>query len=451
MQVNLQDVQAMVLHLFKHPTARHLIFRFGNRDGARAFIRKLAPHITMADVQLDTTPDPLLNIGVTFNGLNALEVDPKLLKEFDAVYQAGPDALALGDVIGSRSDPATWWEGRFKTEDVHCIVHIYARSDDAAEVASQMVRDLTHRSGLRELIPRRDSKVLESHSLGSAKLHFGYTDGISHPNILWNDAANTSTGVDFRTFFLGYSTPEYSSVPDHGPAADLVRNSTYGMFRWIYQDVATFNQFLSTKGPQLFPDLASAEAEELLAAKLMGRWRDGTPLVLSPHHPDPHLTASNNFGYKTQDPNGYQCPFSAHIRVVNPRDQQLDELVQVDGVPHVLRRGMPYGPPLEDKEDDGVDRGLVGIFLCANLRRQIYKLAGWIKKNDFSPVFDATGHRRTQDALIGNRQVEGSIRDFTLPSESNGLTIKELPDFIYTKGTVFLLYPGKSTLAALSE
>jgi hypothetical protein len=217
----------------------------------------------------------------------------------------------------------------------------------------------------------------------------------------------------------------------------------------MYQDVATFTAFLRTEGPRLFPDLTPADAEERLAAKLMGRWRDGTPLVTSPDHPDPAQVAANAFGYADQDPDGRACPFSAHIRVVNPRDQALDPLV--DSVPSVLRRGMPYGAPLAGDEDDGVDRGILGLFLCTDLRRQIYTLTGWIQRNDFSPVYNA--NRRAQDALVANRALSGAVTDFVLPGEGRDggpAAIRALPDFVHTKGTLFLLYPGRTMLQALA-
>jgi hypothetical protein len=181
----------------------------------------------------------------------------------------------------------------------------------------------------------------------------------------------------------------------------------------------------------------------------MGRWRDGTPLVTSPHHPDPAQAAANDFGYADQDPDGRACPFSAHIRVVNPRDQAL--FAVADAVPSVLRRGMPYGPPLEGDEDDGVDRGILGLFLCTDLRRQLYTLTGWIERNDFSPVYNA--NRRVQDAVVANRALPGAVTDFVLPGEGrNGgpATVRALPDFVHTKGTLFLLYPGRTMLQALA-
>ncbi|MGH3770293.1 MAG: Dyp-type peroxidase [Pseudonocardiaceae bacterium] len=446
MKIDFGNVQGMVVSLYRRPIARHLLFRFGEGAAARAFMTHLLARVTMADHALDSAPDPLVNVGLTFRGLQALGVAETLLTELDAIYQEGPDPGPLGDALGSRSDPARWWEGQFATEDVHCIVHISVRSDGALEPASAEIRDLARDAGITELVPREDGTRLDARSLGGGKLHFGYTDGISQPDIYWDDASAAPGQVDFRNFLLGYSSETCSSAPRTGPAADLVRDSAYGAFRWIYQDVAAFTQFLRTQGPRLFPHLAQADAEELLAAKLMGRWRDGTPLALSPDAPDPTMAASNDFGYRGQDPSGYRCPFSAHIRVVNPRDQELDPIVE--GVPRVIRRGMPYGPPLRSARDDGVDRGIIGLFLCSDPHRQIYTLTGWIKQNNFSPVYDA--NRRVQDALVGNRAVPGTEAKFILPSETGATTVSGLPDFVHTKGTVFLLYPSKATLRKLA-
>jgi deferrochelatase/peroxidase EfeB len=450
MKVDLSDVQGLI-RTYRRVTSRHLIFRFGAGAGARAFIGELTKRITMADGHPDTAPDPLLNVGVTYHGLQALEVDPAMLGNFDAVFKLGPATvkMALGDVPGSRSDPANWWEGQFASDDVHCVVHLYARSDDAAADAVEAMRRLAGSAGLIELIPRRDGTILSARWFAARKMHFGYTDGISQPAVCWDDDAPRSPGqIDFRNFLLGYSTDKYPSAPASGAAADLARNSTYGLFRWIYQDVASFNQFLAAQGPQLFPELPATEAEELLAAKMMGRWRDGTPLVLSPERPDPQLASSNDFDYATGDPDGRRCPFSAHIRIVNPRDTPLDPIV-VEGIPRVLRRGMPYGAPLQGTMDDGVDRGLVGMFLYADLRKVVYSMMSWVMRNDFSPVYNT--NRRVQDPLFGNRAMPGTRAEFTIPGTGREAMIKSLPDFVHTKGTAFLFYPGRTALVALSQ
>src|SRR5581483_3256272 len=155
MKVDFSEVQG-IIRTYRRVTSRHLIFRFDSGRGARAFIRELAERITMADGDPNSAPDPLLNVGMTFNGLQALEVDQAMLGEFDAVFRLGPPTvkMALGDVPGSRSDPANWWENRFATDDVHCLVHLYAQSDDAAADAVQAVRQLADSTGVTELIPR---------------------------------------------------------------------------------------------------------------------------------------------------------------------------------------------------------------------------------------------------------------------------------------------------------
>ncbi len=440
MQVEFGNVQGTVVSVYRRSVVRHLIFRFGGRSGARAFVGRLLPSVTMADWPLESAAAPLINVGITYQGLGALGVEPALLEKLSSAFREGADPHAMGDAAESSSAIENWWEGQFRPEDVHCIVHLHVHSDEARDAASADVRDLAQRSGMTELVPRKDGTVLDARSLGGRKLHFDYRDGISHPNIGWDDASRTRDQVDFRNFLLGYATGAQS------PAAAFVRDGAYAAFRWIYQDVAAFNLFLRSEGARLFPDLAQGDAEELLAAKLLGRWRDGTPLVLSPASPDRALRESNDFGYR-DDPHGDRCPFSAHIRVVNPRDQPLDAPVAADGVPPVVRRGMPYGPRLEGIEDDGRDRGIIGIFVCSDLRRQVYKLTRWINCNNFSPVYEA--NPRAQDALVANRAFPGASTEFTIPGASGQAEVS-LPDFVRTKGTAFLLYPSKSTLQDLS-
>src|SRR5262249_225079 len=157
-------------------------------------------------------------------------------------------------------------------------------------------------------------------------------------------------------------------------------------FVWIYQDVAAFNHFLRENGPVVAPNLPSRDAEELLAAKLMGRWRDGSPLILTPERPDENLSMANEFRYPG-DPKGLRCPLNAHIRIANRRDEALDfanETMFPAGSPRLLRRGTPYGPPLDGEADDHVDRGVVGMFFCANIDRQFYTIMRWMNKTDFS-------------------------------------------------------------------
>jgi Dyp-type peroxidase family len=447
MEIDLGNLQGVVKRVYPYPICRHLLFHFGDSGNARAFLTQLLPQVTQADNPLQPKPDALLNLGLSYTGLVALGIDQGLLTQFDALFKSGPDPGELGDVAGSRSDPQNWWERQFTTDHIHGVVHLYALSDAAMDAVSARVRTLLSRFGITELIPRQSGVPLEGRSLGDRRLHFGYRDGFSHPDVAWSDDRSETNELSFRHFVLGYSDPEIPSAPATGAAAELVRDSSYVAFRWIYQDVAAFNRFLSREGPTLAPHLPPGDAEELLAAKLMGRWRNGTPLVLSPDRPVPDQSANNDFTYARDDAHGLRCPFSAHIRVVNPRDQALDPVI-VEPVPRVLRRGMPYGAELQGSEDDGEDRGIIGMFVCTDIRRQFNTLGRWIKRNNFSPVFD--GNRRVQDPLFANRSVPGTLPEFTIPTDNGPVTLGGLPDFIHTKGTAFFLLPSISTLRALA-
>ena len=98
------------------------------------------------------------------------------------------------------------------------------------------------------------------------------------------------------------------------PQPDMLgRNGTYVGLRKYQKRVGAFNRFLRANG--------SSEAEwELLAAKLVGRWRSGARLTLAPEIDDPTLGAdpqrNNDFNY-SNDPRGRQAPFGCHIRRMN--------------------------------------------------------------------------------------------------------------------------------------
>jgi deferrochelatase/peroxidase EfeB len=438
--VELGDVQATVVELYRCPIAVHLPMGFGAAAGAREFLRELQPLLTMADHDHDPalSPDPLLNVGITCTGLTALGVDPAIVDALDVMYRRGPDAVRLGDVLGSASDPRGWWEGQFATEDIHCIVQLHLRDTGAVGTAVEHVRSLAAAHGVTELRPRANGELLRADSLGDQRVHFGYRDGISHPEIAWDDSPDTPSRVNFRHFLLGHASGSYPSRPRGGPAAGFARDSFYGVFRWLYQDVAAFNRYLRDNAPAL-----PGGSEELLAAKLMGRWRDGTPLVLSPDEPG-RFSDSDDFGY-ADDAGGRSCPFSAHIRIANPRDDAVDAVV--GSVPRVIRRGMPYGPELTGTVDDRVDRGLMGVFLCADIAQQVYKLTGWMKHSAFRPRDGRDGY--AQDAITGNRSEPDTRTDFVVPTADGDVTLPSLGEFIRTKGTAFLLYPSRVTMQTL--
>ena len=184
------------------------------------------------------------------------------------------------------------------------------------------------------------------------------------------------------------------------------------------------------------------EEQELVAAKLMGRWRSGAPLVLAPDKEDPALGAdmqrNNDFNYKEMDPHGYAVPLGSHMRRMNPRDTAANMNRR-----RMIRRGATYGLPLpEDAPDDGTDRGIAAFIICASLIRQ-FEFAQNVWTNDRN--FHELGNER--DPIIGAH--DGTL-EFKIPKRPIRKTITGLPAFTTVRGGAYFFLPGIKALRYLA-
>jgi deferrochelatase/peroxidase EfeB len=479
-----QNIQGLILRGYTHPFSCHLLFNFPNPSqsttpGFKAFFKTLYPHVQSAEDWGDQKPAWMLNIGLTWFGLQALNVfeDPNALNYFDSEFQAGPWSAnpqsSLGDT-GGPGDPSTWWYGNFQNEDLHCVVHAYAMTQADLDEVVAFVTNAASSSGVSELFALKDKKSrLTQSQLPNDEIHFGYRDGISEPELNWSGKLGVPDQSDLNNFLIGYPNgsliqPGPASPTPTDPAfvaaAALAQDGCYNAFRILYQDVAAFNTLLEQQAETLAArlGLSQPQAQEWIAARLIGRWRNGSPLMLSPDAPDPCTQEGENFGYVEQDdpsPNAdvnskFKCPFSAHTRVGNPRNEDISTSGETSGPPRILRRGMPYGPPLNSTTDDGVDRGLIGLFLCGSFTRQFELLYSWFNMNNFSSVFP-DDESYPQDAVLGNRNPQNSLpvdTDFDIPmSDGQGdITFSNLATFIVTRGTAYCLLPSLSALRLIA-
>ena len=445
MRPRLSNIQGLIVSGYTHPVARHLFLSFAWDANPAAFVGQLTPLITTAQDWV-AKPPSILNLSLTYAGLEALGVSADVLDNFPDEFIHGPNVERLGDV-GS-SAPLTWWNSSFYQGQLHCILHLYGSDRPTLSIATEHMRRIAAAWGVRELFPLDPGQALDGQRLPAEKEHFGYRDGISQPTIDWDECGTMPNGSSFRQFLLGYANHDHPSSPNQPPARALVHDGSYLAFRVIYQDVAAFRCYLQDQSAHVARHygLALNEAHELLAAKLVGRWPNGAPLVCAPDVPRDELATSNDFDYR-DDPNGERCPLTAHIRVTNPRDMPLRAVES--NVPRLIRRGMPYGPPLDSDVDDGQDRGLIGLYICASLARQFERVLMWINRADFSPAFGRGPHAslRRQDALIGARHVTGADPTLRL-SQERPMTVP-LRSFVRTRGMVYCLIPGMDALRAL--
>jgi deferrochelatase/peroxidase EfeB len=235
-------------------------------------------------------------------------------------------------------------------------------------------------------------------------------------------------------------------------------NGAFNAYRVLEQDVAAFEAFLDRGAEQLLSGAAAEELlpsgseetfgpgtsrldamREVLAAKLAGRWRTGTPLALSPHNAAPDPPVSDTAFDYSDDLEGLKCPFGAHIRRTNPRSAKIVQRV-ANHTRRLVRRGIPYGPRFDRANPDGIERGLLGNFLCADLSAQFEAVQyDWINLGLQDPRI--TG---SNDPLLGGNEEDASW--FDLPASQGPVRLRGFPRFVRTRGGAYTFLPSISAL-----
>jgi len=408
----------------------YILFRVDDAEVLKRSLRTVLPKVTTAaDWE---SPRPFtLNIAFTYSGFEALGVPADSLASFADEFREGMAArsVVLGDV--GASDPKHW-TAPFGGRDVHIGVVIASTNADGLDEPVSIAQQLAGAT----IIYRLDAGVLPNR-----REHFGFRDGISQPHII-GSTDQPRPGQDAvmpGEFIFGYED-ELGNVAA-GPTPEvLARNGTYLALRQLHEDAAGFRRYLRDNS-------RSPKDEERIAAKMVGRWRSGAPLALSPEHDDPELAAdpqrNNDFRYYDHDLNGLRVPRGCHIRRVNPRDSLKDSIVSVN-LHRVLRRGAAYGPMLADGvlEDDGAERGIFFIFLGASLARQFeFVQQVWMNDGDF------VGLGNEKDPLVGDNNGTGT---YTIPGKPVRRRLSAFPRFVTVRGGEYFYLPGIAAMTWLT-
>jgi len=375
-----------------------------------------------------------VTVAFTWNGLKALGVDDASLATFPEEFQQGMAARAntLGATGANHPDH---WIGGMANPSLHAIVVLFARNVEERERCTREHQEYLSRCTGVEALSSLDLEALPP--FGYPHEHFGYHDRLSQPVIegtLVEPTPGSGPAIEAGEFFLGYPDEEGGPAALPQPAI-LSRNGSYLAYVRLEEHVGAFRDFLRQHGE-------THEQQELIAAKLMGRWRSGAPLVLAPDKDDPELGAdlqhTNDFGYAEKDPYGYACPLGSHIRRMNPRDTATNMKRR-----KMIRRGGTYGPPLpEGAPEDGQERGIAAFIGCASLVRQ-FEFAMNVWAND--PNFHELGNER--DPFVGTQ--DGTY-DMTIPKRPIRKKITALPAFTTVRGGAYFFLPGIKALRYLT-
>jgi len=436
--LDLNEIQATVLRPRPAPYfGTHALLRVDDAQAGRAFLRRLIPHVDSAAAWW-TAKTPWLAVGISYAGLQSLGVPQDSLQSFPEAFREGMAARArkLGDV--NLNDPKNW-DQAYRKGQVHIGLSAFSDSEeDRRRIVGIAREQLQGFSGV---------SVLAMQDFGAQpgdRNSLGYKDGIDQPSIEGSGVdplPGQGEPIKAGEFILGY--PGESGFPLPMPQPDILgRNGTYVGFRKYQSRVGAFNRFLRAHG--------STEAEqELLAAKLVGRWRSGAPLTLAPDIDDPALGAdpqrNNDFNY-SHDPRGRQAPFGCHIRRMNPRDTKLTRLTDVK-LHRLIRRGTTYGPPYDpnavSEADDEVPRGAYFLFISAKAMATIEFLQQeWINDGNFIGIGDE------RDPIIG---LHDEAATFTIPKDPVRRLVRGIETFNVLRGGEYFFMPSLSALKWLGD
>ncbi len=489
--VEFEDMQLLLRSgLGRLNEARFLLLQIIDAAAARAWIGE-AP-VSRADAAVPA-PAVALQLAFTAAGLRALGMDEEVLRGFSEEFLGGMTgddnrSRRLGDV--DQSAPERWeWGG--KPEQVpHLLLMLYARPGGLADW-QRSVQDARFEQGFHLL------RELPTSDLGGDE-PFSFRDGISQPKIDWQGRQSTdphrrdrySNWLAPGEVVLGYAN-EYGELTDRpllaeteatrglptteeDGARDLGRNGSYLVLRQLHQDVSGFWRYLDAQAG------GNAERREGLAAAMVGRHRDGRPLVRTGAETIPGVPPGHRLNRFTfaGDAAGHACPFGAHIRRTNPRTGDFppdvdgwwsrmvrrlgfgqrrpgDDLIASTRFHRLLRRGRPFGPPIAPEaalssDPPDAERGLQFICLVANISRQFeFVQNAWCMNSKFNVA------QHEGDPLLGNRcpLAGGEPTDqFRQPDPAGpARTLHGLPQFVTVTGGAYFFLPGLRALQYLSK
>jgi Dyp-type peroxidase family len=439
------NIQGFVVRGYRLPYAGYVFLKLTGAAQARAALAEFIPHVITAEHWTDK-PESGINLAFTYKGLQAIGLDEASLAAFPEEFRDGMASRAtiLGDIDESAPEH---WEAPFRDGDAHVLVMISAMNEAALQTRNDQIRSAVERTGGAEVVGYQLGAALEG-----GREHFGYADGFAQPAIegsgfenLDGPGAGAVDGDGWRPIkpgelLLGYEDEQGALTPAPPPDA-FGKNGSFLVYRKLHQDVATFRRQLSEAAEHY------AGGEELLAAKVVGRWRDGTPLDVSPDRPDPAVVAdkarNNAFDYK-DDPDGLKCPIGAHVRRMNPRRSLPFDGKLVDRH-RIMRRGITYGDKLPDgAADDGEDRGVIFMCLQANLARGFEFV-----QSQWGNGGNAFRLGQDQDLMLGPQDTHGTAK-MTVPG-APPFFLGPLSRVVTVRGGEYYFTPGINGLRHLAQ
>ena len=496
----IDEIQANILRGFGSRYLHLAGYKMDQPEAAKPWIAALADRLsTVSQVHqhrllrsrdfAEVSRVVLLNAALSFKGLELLGVD--VTRVADGLFRK-PMGRVLGD-LRANNEPTDYAIGR-TLDDTPDILFLLG-SDDS-QFLTQVQNDLRQEA---ETVGLRHIYACDGSELPGKTEHFGFRDGISQPGprgrlstepddvltLRYIDSTDKRAALFAKPgqplvwpgqFVFGYPTQLPNCPLRPGPCSDggapWMANGSFLVFRQLRQDVRAFRKFLQEASVQLSAATGDSYTAQQVGAMLVGRWEDGTPLTLSPGANNPAIAEDemwvNHFAFlhgtneiqvtdragaartipgHPEDDAGLRCPLFAHIRKVNPRDKDTELGDPGSSLTlQMLRRGIPYGPPVVEGENEEEDRGLLFLAYQTSFDRQFKFIHDWMNHPSL-PEGDS-GH----DMLIGQPSNDASRFCKVRDKAGKELTpLRTRARWVIPTGGAFMFSPSVSFFRQLDQ
>lgn len=500
--IETSEVQSLLFGAFsKHVHAACLVLQLpAELELSRKWLLSIEPMLSYGD---DPPLGDIRILSLSHMGLVKLGLSSDARDNFPAAFRQGMAHKTRAKILSDTGDdqPKKWSWG---FEPVDGVILLYAASaktlaaqkQDVEKALNSQGGTVVHTVTLAELEIKRDAVGKQKSSIEA----FGFADGISQPIIRGTRRFLRNTDaihvVEPGEFLLGYpnnrgdvapaitvaasadpenllpaASPAHTGalIPDFNrsganAARDFARNGSFLVIRQLEQKPEVFDGFVektaiafaSHKGMPRHLDSLD-KRKQWIAAKMVGRWKDGTSLVKYPHKPGTGWDGNdiappdNDFLLGAEDPSGLRCPYGAHIRRANPRESFVpgsQEQLTISNRHRILRVGRKYdaaGSGEKGSENPGL------LFMCFNsdLERQFEFI-----QQTWSMAWQFHGLENEVDpilarGLLGPGSGKRNLARLTIPTPAGAMQIQDVEDFIRVRGGGYFFMPSRSALKYL--
>ena len=465
-ELQLSEIQGFLIRDYRDmPFAKYFLLQFTDAVKGKKFLKNISEKITTA---VNNNESSYMNIGFTSAGLAALGLLQNNMRAFIREFREGMVTPYRQRLLGDHdsSEPAKWNWGGPQNDTIHITVMIFGKDREKIDAHAEECIAEFNQYALKSVF------VLDNTTFPEGREHFGFRESISQPIIIGSGVTgHKNDHIRAGEFILGYKN-EYgvypdtpllhenqgnSSMLDRDPGGsdkkDIGKNGTYFVLRQLKEDVDGFWNFLNEKSKDDNGSI-NAEASTKLAAKMMGRWPGGAPLVKYPDKDPGILSDDNDFVYTDTDKLGLKCPFGSHARRTNPRDNFEEtgpaESLQLTKKHRIMRRVRSYGETYTSSPTQHTPIDEVGIlFGCfnADISRQFEFIQyTWANYPKFKQLY------ADPDPFIGVKEnpEAGTEQQFTIPQETANKYITGLKSFVTVKGGAYFFFPSITVVKYLS-